>query len=130
MRFIRELDPEMVGIGRLFRARHSVWRGGGRNVGRDTVSFRAASPAEAESAASGDDSARNDSSDGTRTGDSGRRKRRDAEPVSGSGWRAKYMLYDNKICTGDEAAECINCMKRRMESIGYEVVIDRGDYKG
>ena len=41
--------------------------------------------------------------------------------------RDKYLLYDNKICTGDEAAECINCMKRRMESVGYEVVIDRGD---
>ena len=50
--------------------------------------------------------------------------------LSPVGVRAKYMLYDNKICTGDEAAECINCMKRRMESIGYEVVIDRGDYKG
>ncbi len=48
--------------------------------------------------------------------------------LSPVGVRAKYMLYDNKICTGDEAAECINCMKRRMESIGYEVVIDRGDY--
>lgn len=44
--------------------------------------------------------------------------------LSPVGVRAKYMLYDNKICTGDEAAECINCMKRRMESIGYEVVID------
>lgn len=43
--------------------------------------------------------------------------------------RAKYMLYDNKICTGDEAAECVNCMKRRMESVGYKVVVDRGDYK-
>ena len=50
--------------------------------------------------------------------------------LSPVGVRAKYMLYDNKICTGDEAAECINCMERRMESIGYEVVIDRGDYKG
>ena len=50
--------------------------------------------------------------------------------LSPVGGRAKYMLYDNKICTGDEAAECINCMKRRMESIGYEVVIGRGDYKG
>ena len=50
--------------------------------------------------------------------------------LSPVGVRAKYMLYDNKICTGDEAAECINCMKRRMESIGYEVVIGRGDYKG
>ena len=50
--------------------------------------------------------------------------------LSPLGVRKKYLLYDNKICTGDEAAECINCMKRRMESIGYEVVIDRGDYKG
>jgi len=43
--------------------------------------------------------------------------------------RKKYMLYDNKICTGDEAAECINCMKKRMESIGYHVAISRGDHK-
>lgn len=43
--------------------------------------------------------------------------------------RDKYMLYDNKICTGDEAAECRNCMAMRMKSIGYEVVTDRGDYK-
>ncbi len=43
--------------------------------------------------------------------------------------RKKYMLYDNKICTGDEAAECLNCMKKRMESIGYRVVVSRGDHK-
>ncbi len=43
--------------------------------------------------------------------------------------RKKYLLYDNKICTGDEAAECILCMKRRMQSMGYEVVVSRGDYK-
>lgn len=43
--------------------------------------------------------------------------------------RKKYMLYDNKICTGDEAAECRFCMQRRMESIGYKVVCGRGDYK-
>ena len=43
--------------------------------------------------------------------------------------RDKYLLYDNKICTGDEAAECRYCMQRRMESIGYEVVVSRGDYK-
>lgn len=43
--------------------------------------------------------------------------------------RKKYMLYDNKICTGDEAAECRYCMQRRMESIGYKVVVDRGDYR-
>ena len=41
--------------------------------------------------------------------------------------RKKYELYDNKICTGDEAAECRACLSRRMENIGYELVIDRGD---
>ncbi len=43
--------------------------------------------------------------------------------------REKYQLYDNKICTGDEAAECKNCMANRMKSIGYQVVTARGDSK-
>lgn len=43
--------------------------------------------------------------------------------------RKKYELYDNKICTGDEAAECRVCLQNRMKKIGYEIVVDRGDYK-
>lgn len=43
--------------------------------------------------------------------------------------RKDYALYDNKICTGDEAAECIRCLSRRLNSIGYQIVTDRGDYK-
>lgn len=43
--------------------------------------------------------------------------------------REKYKLYDNKICTGDEAAECRHCMAQRMESVGYQVVVSRGDFK-
>lgn len=43
--------------------------------------------------------------------------------------RADYSLYDNKICTGDEAAECIKCLSNRMKSIGYRIVTDRGDYR-
>lgn len=43
--------------------------------------------------------------------------------------RKKYMLYDNKICTGEEAAECRFCLQNRMQSIGYEIVVDRGDCK-
>lgn len=43
--------------------------------------------------------------------------------------RKKYELYDNKICTGDEAAECRQCLSRRMASIGYELAVDRGDYQ-
>jgi biotin synthase len=41
--------------------------------------------------------------------------------------RKKYELYDNKICTGEEAAECRGCLGARMLSVGYRVVIDRGD---
>jgi biotin synthase len=43
--------------------------------------------------------------------------------------RKKYQLYDNKICTGDEAAECRTCLDRRMKKIGYELTVDRGDYR-
>lgn len=43
--------------------------------------------------------------------------------------RDKYLLYDNKICTGDEAAECTNCLEGRMKKIGYDVVVSRGDIK-
>ncbi len=43
--------------------------------------------------------------------------------------RKKYSLYDNKICTGDEAAECIACLTRRMESVGAKIVVARGDYR-
>lgn len=42
--------------------------------------------------------------------------------------RKKYDLYDNKICTGDEAAECNGCIRRRVASVGYQVVDKRGDY--
>lgn len=41
--------------------------------------------------------------------------------------REKYLLYDNKICTGSEAAESLNDLKKRMESIGYQVTVSRGD---
>lgn len=49
--------------------------------------------------------------------------------LSPTSQRKKYELYDNKICTGDESAQCKDCLSMRMKSIGYEVVIDRGDIK-
>ena len=41
--------------------------------------------------------------------------------------RKDYELYDNKICTGEEAAECRQCLSRRVESVGCHIVTDRGD---
>ena len=43
--------------------------------------------------------------------------------------RKKYELYDNKICTGDESAQCRSCLEMRMRSIGYEIVTDIGDIR-
>ena len=41
--------------------------------------------------------------------------------------RKKYELYDNKICTGEESAQCRECLNNRMKAIGYEIVTCRGD---
>jgi len=43
--------------------------------------------------------------------------------------RDKYMLYDNKLRSGAEAAQNLNDLKQRMAAIGYEVVTDRGDIR-
>lgn len=44
--------------------------------------------------------------------------------------RKLYELYDNKLCTGDESAQCCQSLKRRMELIGYRLTVSRGDYIG
>lgn len=42
--------------------------------------------------------------------------------------RKKYAIYDDKICTGDEAAECIRCLRGRIESVGCVMDMGRGDH--
>lgn len=42
--------------------------------------------------------------------------------------RDKYLLYDGKICTGDEAAHCRGCIERRINFAGFEVDMSRGDH--
>ncbi|MDU4953394.1 MULTISPECIES: [FeFe] hydrogenase H-cluster radical SAM maturase HydE [Clostridium] len=41
--------------------------------------------------------------------------------------REKYSLYDGKICTGDEAAECRMCIENRIRKAGFRVEVTRGD---
>lgn len=43
--------------------------------------------------------------------------------------RSKYMLYDNKISTGAESAEGLKMLRDKITSIGYDICVDRGDYK-
>lgn len=45
-------------------------------------------------------------------------------------FRSKYDIYDNKICTGDESAQCVNCLSVRIASTGYHVEKSRGDAPG
>ena len=42
--------------------------------------------------------------------------------------RKKYMLYNDKLSDGEEAAEGLNKLKESMRKIGYEIVEDRGDF--
>lgn len=41
--------------------------------------------------------------------------------------REKYLLYDNKLCTGSEAAESLKDLEQRLSRIGYRVAVTRGD---
>lgn len=50
--------------------------------------------------------------------------------LSPSSVRENYLLYDNKLCTGCEAAEGLLKLHRSVEAIGYEIVAERGDWAG
>ena len=43
--------------------------------------------------------------------------------------RKLYQLYENKICTGEEAAQCRGCLERRVENAGYRIVTAVGNVK-
>jgi len=42
--------------------------------------------------------------------------------------RGKYVLYDNKLCTGEESASEKESIRKRIESAGYELDMSRGDH--
>ena len=41
--------------------------------------------------------------------------------------RGKYTLYDNKLYTGDEAAENLKLLREKLQTINCKVYIGRGD---
>ena len=44
-------------------------------------------------------------------------------------YREKYEIYENKICLGEEAAQCVECLKKRVENAGYKIIVDIGNAK-
>lgn len=49
--------------------------------------------------------------------------------LSPVGVRKLYELYANKICTGEEAAQCRGCLEARVKIAGYNIVTDIGDVR-
>ena len=43
--------------------------------------------------------------------------------------RKLYSLYADKICTGEESAQCRSCLERRVAAAGYAIVTDIGDVR-
>ncbi len=43
--------------------------------------------------------------------------------------REKYRLYEGKICTGEESAQCRACLEARVRAAGYEIVTDVGNVR-
>lgn len=43
--------------------------------------------------------------------------------------RKQYNIYDGKICLGDDISHCRSCLEHRIESVGYHMVVDRGDFR-
>lgn len=41
--------------------------------------------------------------------------------------RKLYDLYENKICTGEESAQCRGCLEQRVRSAGYRIVTSIGN---
>jgi biotin synthase len=127
LRFLRELEPEMVGIGPFIPQSDTPFGGEPGGAVAQTLRMVALSrlllPAALVPATTA-----------LGTADpQGREKALLAGAnvvmpnLSPKQTRKLYALYDNKICTGDEAAECLGCMTGRIKRAGFVPNMRRGD---
>ena len=125
--FLKELEPEMVGIGPFIPHRDTIYKYEEGGTFRDTITmialtrlFLPYSLLPATTAL------------GT-IHPLGREQGIKAGAnvvmpnLSPTKVREKYSLYDGKICTGDEAAECRSCIENRIVSSGFSIDMSRGD---
>lgn len=126
--FISELKPEMIGIGPFISHKDTPFKNCNNGTLRDTLAAIALTRLLLPNALIPSTTALGTiSPDGRELG-----LKAGANVVmpnlSPVNYRKLYSLYDNKICTGDESAQCIKCMTKRVESAGYKIVTDRGDW--
>ena len=125
--FIKELEPEMVGIGPFIPPKDTIYREELGGTLEDTITMIALTRLLLPYALLPATTAL-----GT-IDQNGREKGIKAGAnvvmpnLSPMVVREKYSLYDGKICTGDEAAECRNCIEKRIISSGFSIDMSRGD---
>lgn len=125
--FLKKLDPEMVGIGPFIPHKDTIYKDEPKGTLEDTLTmialtrlFLPYSLLPATTALSS-------------IHPLGREKGLKAGAnvvmpnLSPTSVREKYSLYDGKISTGDEAAECKNFIEKRIIEAGFLVDMSRGD---
>jgi biotin synthase len=128
LRFLRELEPHMVGIGPFIPQADTPFGGEAQGGFRQTLRMVALTRLLLPQALIPATTALGTISP------TGREKGLMAGAnvvmpnLSPKNVRKLYALYDNKICTGDEAAECRLCMEGRIRDFGFEPDMARGDY--
>lgn len=125
--FLKRLDPEMVGIGPFIPHKDTIYKDEQGGTLEDTITMIALTRLFLPSSLLPATTAL-----GT-IHPLGREKGIKAGAnvvmpnLSPTSVREKYSLYDGKICTGDEAAECRNCIEKRIVSSGFSIDMSRGD---
>lgn len=129
LRYMQALDPQMVGIGPFLPAKHTPFADEAPGTLADTLWMLAvvrlmlphvllpATTALATLDPQGREA-------GLRAGANVLMP--NLSPLS---VRKKYALYDNKATLDGEAAENVAALSDWLRDIGYEAVVDRGDYK-
>ena len=129
LRFLQELDPDMIGIGPFVT--HSETPFAGFESGSAELTLRLLSilrlmfpHALIPATTSLGTVSPTGREDGLRSG--ANVVMPNLSPVR---VRNKYLLYDGKICTGEESAQCVACLDARVRSAGYRIAVDRGDVR-
>ena len=129
LRFLQQLEPDMIGIGPYITHEHTPFRDKPSGTLEQTLRLlsilRLLFPYALLPATTALGTiAPNGRELGLKAG--GNVVMPNLSPV---GVRKKYELYANKICTGEEAAQCRGCLEARVRLAGYNIVTDVGDVR-
>ena len=129
LRFLQELMPDMIGIGPFIRHEDTPLGGFENGTAQQTLRLisvlRLMFPYALIPATTALGTVRADGREmGLKAG--ANVVMPNLSPVK---YRSLYALYEDKICMGEEAAECRSCLEQRVRAAGYRIVTDIGNVK-